>query len=264
MTLVDQHVPVLTWTEPEGIAVRGTLVVIPGRGEQPAHYERFGRRIAADGYRVHAVTDPTQDAALTLSQITGQLAGPQVPAPRVLAGSDTGALFAAGLAATGQVPGLDALVLAGLPAAEGGPEADRRAGRGTWDDELDTRTACPAHRARLAAVGVRRGALYEAVPPGWAERADLRAVTQPVLAIHGADDPVSPLAAARARYAAGPAELVAIAGGRHDVLNDVTHRTVAATIILFLERLRLGAGLPVIAIRETPSPVAEPALGQGR
>jgi alpha-beta hydrolase superfamily lysophospholipase len=258
MTLVDQHVPVLTWTEPEGIAVRGTLVVISGRGEQPAHYERFGRRIAADGYRVHAVTDPTQDAALTLAQVTDQLAGPQVPAPRVLAGSDTGALFAAGLAASGQVPGLDALVLAGLPAE--GPGT----GRGTWDDELDTRTACPAHRARLAAVGVRRGALYEAVPPGWAEQADLGAVTQPVLAIHGADDPVSPLAAARARYAAGPAELVAVAGGRHDVLNDVTHRTVAATIILFLERLRLGAGLPVIAIRETLSPVAEPALGQGR
>jgi alpha-beta hydrolase superfamily lysophospholipase len=268
MTLVDQHVPVLTWTEPEGIAVRGTLVVIPGRGEQPAHYERFGRRIAADGYRVHAVTDPTHDAALALSQVTDQLTGPQATAPRVLAGSDTGALFAAGLAASGQVPGLDALVLAGLPAAGAGPDAGRSAslaaGRGSWDDELDTRTACPAHRARLAAVGVRRGALYEPVPPGWAERADLGAVTQPVLAIHGADDPVSPLAAARARYAAGPAELVAIAGGRHDVLNDVTHRTVAATIILFLERLRLGAGLPVIAIRETLSPVAEPAPGQGR
>jgi hypothetical protein len=40
---------------------------------------------------------------------------------------------------------------------------------------------------------------------------------------------------------------VTIAGGRHDVLNDVTHRTVAATIILFLERLRLGADLPEIA-----------------
>jgi hypothetical protein len=182
MTVVDQHVPVLSWTEPEGIAVRGTLVVIPGRGEQPAHYERFGRRIAADGYRVHAVTDPTQDAALTLSQVTDYLAGPQVPAPRVLAGSDTGALFAAGLAASGQVPGLDALVLAGLPSAEAGPGASR----GSWDDELDTRTACPAHRARLAAAGVRRGALYEPVPPGWAQRADLGAVTQPVLATRSA------------------------------------------------------------------------------
>jgi len=245
MTLVDQHVPVLTWTEPEGIAVRGTLIVIPGRGEQPAHYERFGRRVAADGYRVHAVTDPTVAPALTTSQISGQLTGPEIPGPRVLAGSDAGALFAAGLAAAGQVPGLDALVLAGLPAAEVSP------GHGSWEEELDTRTACPTHRGRLSGPALRRGALYEPVPAGWAERADLGAVTQPILGIHGTDDPVSPLAAVRARYAAAAsAELVIIAGGRHDALNDVTHRTVAATIILFLERLRLGPGLPRIAIRE--------------
>ena len=256
MTLVDQHVPVLTWAEPEGIAVRGTLVVIPGRGEQPAHYERFGRRVAADGYRVHAVTDPTLDAALTASQISGQLTGApgrEVPGPRVLAGSDTGALFAAGLAAAGQVPGLDALVLAGLPVFEDSP------GRGSWEEELDTRTACPTHRGRLSGSGLRRGALYEPVPAGWAERADLSAVTQPILGIHGTDDPVSPLAAVRSRYAtAASAELVSIAGGRHDALNDVTHRTVAATIVLFLERLRLGAELPRIAIRETLEPAAGP------
>ena len=245
MTLVDQNAPVLTWTEPEGMACRGTLVVIPGRGEQPAHYERFGRRVAADGYRVHAVTDPTADPALTVSQVSGQLAGSGTPGPGVLAGSDTGALFAAGLAASGQVPGLDALVLAGLPTAEAGDSA------GSWVQELDVRTACPAHRARLSAPGLRRGALYEPVPDGWAEWANLGSVTQPVLGLHGADDPVSPLPAARARYAAAPAaELVSITGGRHDVLNDVTHRTVAATIVLFLERLRLGAELPRIAIRE--------------
>jgi len=123
MTVTDQQAPVLSWTEPDGIAVRGTLVLVPGRGEQPAHYERFGRRISADGYRVHAVTDPTADAELALAQIAGQLAGPGTPGPRVLAGSDTGALFAAGLAASGQVPGPDALVLAGLPTAHAGPAA---------------------------------------------------------------------------------------------------------------------------------------------
>jgi pimeloyl-ACP methyl ester carboxylesterase len=246
MTLVDQHVPVLTWAEPEGIAIRGTLVVVPGRGEQPAHYERFGRRVAADGYRVHAVPDPTVDTALTVSLVSGQLTG---PGPRVLAGSDTGALFAAGLAGAGQLPGVDALVLAGLPAFAASP------GPGSWDEELDVRTACPTHRGRLSAPGLRRGALYEPVPEGWAERADLAAVTQPILGIHGADDPVSPLAAVRVRYAAAPAaELVGIAGGRHDTLNDVTHRTVAATIVLFLERLRLGADLPPIAIRESLEP----------
>jgi alpha-beta hydrolase superfamily lysophospholipase len=250
MSLTDQQAPVLTWTEPEGIAVRGTLVVIPGRGEQPAHYERFGRRISADGYRVHAVTDPTADAELAAAQITGLLAGPGTPAPRVLAGSDTGALFAAGLAASGEIPALDALVLAGLPtaqAAAAGPIA------GSWDEELETRTACPTHRARLSAPGLRRGALYEPIPDGWTQRADLGAVTVPVLGIHGSDDPVSPLSAVRARYApAAAAELVIITGGRHDALNDLTHRTVAATVVMFLERLRLGPGLPRIATTETP------------
>jgi len=32
MTRVSQRVPVASWTEPDGIAPRGTLVVIPGRG----------------------------------------------------------------------------------------------------------------------------------------------------------------------------------------------------------------------------------------
>jgi alpha-beta hydrolase superfamily lysophospholipase len=73
----------------------------------------------------------------------------------------------------------------------------------------------------------------------------------PVLGLHGAADAVSPLAADRERYAAAPrAELVSIAGGRHDALNDITHRTAAATVILFLERLRLGAELPPITVRE--------------
>jgi alpha-beta hydrolase superfamily lysophospholipase len=90
-----------------------------------------------------------------------------------------------------------------------------------------------------------------AAAAGWAELADLGAVAQPVLGLHGADDPVSPLAAARAQYAAAArAEFVTIAEGRHDALNDLTHRSVAATIVLFLERLRLGAELPRIADTE--------------
>lgn len=51
MTLITEHTPVASWAEPDGIAPRGTLIVIPGRGEQPELYERFGRRIAGDGYR---------------------------------------------------------------------------------------------------------------------------------------------------------------------------------------------------------------------
>jgi alpha-beta hydrolase superfamily lysophospholipase len=250
MTVSDQHSSVLSWSEPEGLNPRGTVVVVPGRGERPEVYERFGRRISSDAYRVHVVANPVEDAALAEEQIRSLLAGPK---PIVLAGSDTGALFAAGLVASRRLPEAEALVLAGLPTSAAQPEADAadESAADSWAAELEARTACPAHRGRLAGPILRRGALYEPVPDGWLVLADLKSATVPVLGLHGAADSVSPLAAARQRYAAAPrAELVSIADGRHDAFNDITHRTAAATVILFLERLRLGADLPPIAVRE--------------
>jgi pimeloyl-ACP methyl ester carboxylesterase len=251
MTVSDQQSSVLSWAEPDGLSPRGTVIVIPGRGEQPDVYERFGRRISADAYRVHVVANPVEDPALAEEQVRSLLGGPK---PVVLAGSDTGALFAAGLVASGRLPEADALVIAGLPTGTAAAEADAGTGQtanSSWEAELEARTACPTHRGRLAGPILRRGALYEPVPDGWLDLADLKAVSVPVLGIHGAADPVSPLAAAREKYAAAPrAELVSIADGRHDAFNDITHRTAAATVILFLERLRLGPDLPPIAVRE--------------
>ena len=244
MTVTTERATAANWAEPDGIAPRGTLIVIPGRGEGPELYERFGRRIAGDAYRVHAVADPALTASRVLA-ITAEVR------PYVLVGSDTGALFAAGLVASGQVTGVDAVVLAGLPTADSVPAGGGSASAESWEAELAARTACPTHRGRLAGRGLRRGALFEPVPAGWESLADLGKLAVPVLGLHGTADPVSPLDAARERYRQSPrAELVSIAGGVHDVLNDVTHRTVAATIVLFLERLRLGAELPPIAASE--------------
>jgi hypothetical protein len=75
MRQVRPHTPVASWTEPDGVALRGTLIVLPGRGERPELYERFGRRIAADGYRVYVVADPAQDANLAASPIAGRRGG---------------------------------------------------------------------------------------------------------------------------------------------------------------------------------------------
>jgi pimeloyl-ACP methyl ester carboxylesterase len=73
-------------------------------------------------------------------------------------------------------------------------------------------------------------------------------VPVPTLAIHGEDDAISPLDGALTFYRSIPGvEIVTIAGGKHDVLNDVTHRTVAASIVLFLERVKLGSDAPLIA-----------------
>jgi pimeloyl-ACP methyl ester carboxylesterase len=238
MTATTERATAASWSEPDGVAPRGTLIVIPGRGEGLELYERFGRRIAAD-------------PALTTSQVLAITAEVR---PYVLVGSDTGALFAAGLVASGQVTGVDAVVLAGLPTAEADPAGVGRAGAesaDSWEAELAARTACPTHRGRLAGQGLRRGALFEPIPAGWESLADLGRLAVPVLGLHGTADPVSPLDAARERYRQAPrAELVSIAGGVHDVLNDVTHRTVAATITLFLERLRLGPELSPIAVSE--------------
>ena len=67
------------------------------------------------------------------------------------------------------------LLLAGLPAApQAGPAA-------SWEEELNARASCPAHRGRLTASAVRRGALYEPIPADWLEPADLGGLRIPVL-----------------------------------------------------------------------------------
>lgn len=271
------------WDEPEGINPRGTLIVAAGRGETPLAYGRLGRRLAADGYRVRALPDVSADVEASLAAAGKLLVDDSLPGPKVVIGSDTGALFALLLAAR-NAPGLDALILAGLPsvaaeqpapagegaAARGDDQvagravADRvvaaggdraggaHAGGGSagvnllgWEDELDARTACPAHRGVLGNGAVTPGALFSApIPTGLIGEAGFRP-DLPTLGLHGDQDAISPLAGVLDRYPAGT--LVSIAGGRHDVLNDITHRTVAATIVLFLERLRLGTDLPEIA-----------------
>ncbi|WP_410592913.1 alpha/beta hydrolase [Amycolatopsis sp. lyj-23] len=212
------------WAPAGGVPVRGTVVLLPGRGEHPALYARLGTRLAFDGYRVVAVA--------SADEVAGELRGGHVPV--VLAGSDTGAVSALTLAA--ELP-VHAVVAAGLPLS-----ADHSADR-SWAGELDARTACPVHRELLEGdPRLRRGALL-------AEPADIPAVlpAAPVLVLHGSADPIADPKAARAFAEMLPAgEFVLVDGGRHDVLNDVTHRSVAAEVVQFLEWLRAGTRGPLL------------------
>jgi alpha-beta hydrolase superfamily lysophospholipase len=170
----------------------------------------------------------------------------------VLVGSDTGALLALRLVAHGSV-GVDGLVLAGLPdPAYAGTTAV------SADAEPELRASCPTHQKLLrdAERGLfQAGALTgERIPEVLRDPVDPAAVTVPVLALHGANDQVSPLDAVADRYAAlATAELLGVEDGRHDVLNAAHHRSVAASVVLWLERLRLstaaGTGLPAIVAR---------------
>lgn len=197
--------------------VRGTVAVVTGRGERAAVYERFGKRISADGYTV-AVFEADADAAAIWLETAD--------APRVLAGSDTGA--ASVLRALAQGATADAAIIAGTP-------VDSDAATEPTDAE---RTACPLHLGVLGSAEARTTPVAADPLP---EAADLAAVSVPVLAFHGSADPVSPIAEAAAALNALPdLELIETVNGLHDALNDQSHRSVAASIVLWLERLRTG------------------------
>ncbi|MEO9326187.1 alpha/beta hydrolase [Nocardioides sp. C4-1] len=233
------------WDEPAGATPRGTLVVLPGRGETDAAYQRFGKRLAADAFKVRLVPVDLDDLTATREQVEKLLADEALPSPKVLVGADTGATVAALLV---HEVAADAAVVAGAAL----PGTDSHATAESWDDQVDSRTACPVHRGVLDGdLLLDREARTRPLP--W-DAVELRAPDKPVLVVHGSADRVTPAETALTPYAGAPAARTwLVEGGRHDILNDVSHRSVAATIVLFLESLRLGADLPAVMV---PAPAA--------
>ena len=236
-----------SWLPPSpGPIVRGTVIVLPGRGEHAGVYERFGRRLAFDAYAVHAVSSSPEDDPADLRDQVAALAAGAV-APVVLAGSDTGALHALALVVEGKVD-VEGVLLAATPGASAASSAfDVLAGSPEWEQELALRTSCPTHRGKLTEDSAfRRGSLFDPVPERLRaflelDTAEYESVA-PTLLVHGADDLLAPAALAQTFSAKLPqAELVLVAGAPHDVLNDSRHRSVAGAVVQWLERLRGGA-----------------------
>ncbi|MEU8947381.1 alpha/beta hydrolase [Streptomyces sp. NPDC048489] len=255
---------------PEGLLTRGTIVVVPGRGEGRAAYARFGRRLAADAYRVRVVDAPRTDpedltGSLTrfgdelVAAVGGTAAGDGVARPVVLVGADTGALAVAALlglegSSAARLP--DAVVLAGPPGpgADGGAVSTGAAAGepGPWEDELDVRTSCPAHRAVLSAdSGTRRGSLATPVPQALLDAAHRSDIPVPTLILVGDADPLADRdALTRTAKSLPRARLAVVRDAHHDVLNDLQHRSVAAEVVTFLETVRNGL-VPLVAVESS-------------
>ncbi|MET9496238.1 alpha/beta hydrolase [Streptomyces sp. NPDC006552] len=251
-----------------GPRTRGTVVVVPGRGESRATYDRLGKRLAADAYRVRVLDAAEFDAApgtgaepggapldAALEAFAGRLAeavrgaDPEdgTARPLVLVGSDTGAAALAALFARpddGGAPRPDGLVLAGLPGA------GAVASGATWDAELDVRTTCPTHRGALTEDrDVRRGALGAPVPATLLDAAYASSRDLPHLLLVGDRDPLADHEALdRTAKALPRARLAVVHDARHDVLNDQQHRSVAAELVAFLETLRNDL-TPLVTVR---------------
>lgn len=235
---------------PNGMRTRGTIIVVPGRGEAPAVYARLGSRLAYDAYRVRVTdlpgTDPADGAAF-LRELAQGLAravediGDELARPLVLLGSDLGAAGIAALLADvvpdAVVPDAgwwpQAAVLAALPGY-------RARYDGGWEDELNIRTYCPTHRGVLAdGAAVQPGRLAAVVPDRLLDAAYQSTADVPQLLLAGEADPLADRdALARLAKALPAARLAVVRGGHHDVLNDVQHQSVAAEIVAFLEALR--------------------------
>ncbi|WP_344650167.1 alpha/beta hydrolase [Cryptosporangium japonicum] len=207
---------------PPGLNTRGTVLVVPGRGENQRTYARLGARLAADAYHVRVLSG--------VDEVAGAAADPDLVRPLVLIGADTGAASVGALVADGRTAA-DAVVLAGLPGyGTQGPES--------WDEELDTRTHCPTHRGVLTAEATP-GALSTAVDSALLDAAYGSTADLPHLLLVGDADPYADRAAlTRVAKALPRARLAVVRDGHHDVLNDLQHRSVAAEIVGFLEALR--------------------------
>jgi pimeloyl-ACP methyl ester carboxylesterase len=92
----------------------------------------------------------------------------------------------------------------------------------------------------LAFVDADGGPLARELDRGWDTfGTTLPTLAVPTLAVHGSNDPIAPVGALRA-YAdqLDPLSLFEVEGGGHDILNDVTHREVAAAIVEFIGQHR--------------------------
>ena len=87
-----------------------------------------------------------------------------------------------------------------------------------------------------AFVDADGGPLARELDRGWdAFGATLPTLALRVLAVHGGNDPIAPVGALRAYAEQIEAlSLVEMPGGGHDILNDVSHREVAAHVVEFI------------------------------
>lgn len=88
----------------------------------------------------------------------------------------------------------------------------------------------------VAFVGADAASLGRELDAAWDRMgAELPKLTTPTLAVHGTADPIAPVGAVRAYAQQIEAlRLREFPGARHDVLNEVEHRVVAAAIVEFI------------------------------
>jgi alpha-beta hydrolase superfamily lysophospholipase len=227
------------------------VIFLHGFGEHTGVYHRLGFALNAAGIDLWAVDQfghglsPGErgdfnsiEASITLADGLAELAQAATPGiPLVALGHSFGAVATLskliddpGPYRAGVISGAPLIPIAGMLDADSAFDLDP-----SWLSAdpfyLDSMENDP-----LAFVDADGAALTRELDRAWDRfGSTLPTLTVPTLAVHGADDPIADIGAVRA-YAEQieVLRLEEIAGGRHDILNDVEHQLVAQTIIEFV------------------------------
>lgn len=179
--------------------------VLLGGGAPDADLEHLTEHLLLSGFTVVVVPDVSADPVAARSTALRTIQDTTTERPHVLIGSGVGATLAADIAASRPV-GLAAVVLANIVT----------------------------------------GASRDVAIPAGVTLPKARDILQPVLFLHGDTDPVTDIADAANWATQLPFGAVRIVQrGGHGVLGGDSKRSVAAAIVLFLERQRAGA--PVLS-----------------
>jgi alpha-beta hydrolase superfamily lysophospholipase len=236
------------WAAPDP---RAAVVFLHGFGEHTGVYHRYGFALNAAGIDLWAVDQyghgltpgdrgdfTTLEASIGLADQLAALAAEAVPGiPLVAQGNSFGAV--ATLWKLVDDPGpYRAAVVSGAPLVPvaGLVDADSTFEIAPTQLSTDPFYLDQMENDPLAFVDADGGPLARELDRGWDTfGSTLPNLTLPTLAVHGSNDPIAPVGAIRAYGEQIPAlTLYEVPGGGHDILNDVTHREVAARIVEFV------------------------------
>jgi alpha-beta hydrolase superfamily lysophospholipase len=237
-------------------APRAAVIFLHGFGEHTGVYHRYGFELNAAGIDLWAVDqfghglspgrrgdfgsiEDSSDLADTLTEIA-ERAG----LPLIAQGHSFGSVVTL-FRLLGQPDRYRAGVISGAPLI---PIPEMLDADSSFDLDPDWLSGDPFYLDSLetdplAFVDADGAALSRELDKAWDRfGAELPKLTVPTLAVHGVNDPIAPIGGVRA-YAEqiDSLQLKEIPGGRHDILNDISHREVASAIVDFVERHALGS-----------------------
>ncbi|GFM16674.1 MULTISPECIES: alpha/beta fold hydrolase [Mycobacteriaceae] len=230
---------------------RAAVIFLHGFGEHTGLYHRYGFALNAAGIDLWAVDQfghglspgdrgdfgTIEDSSALADALTELAADRRPGVPLVAQGHSFGAVVTL-FRVLAQPQTYRAAVVSGAPVVAVPALRDPNT---TFDLDPALLSADPFYvdsliNDPLAFVGADGVALVRELDRGWDRfGAELPGLTVPTLAVHGSNDLIAPVGAVRA-YAEqiDALRFVEFAGARHDVLNEVQHRDVAAAVVDFV------------------------------